>query len=123
MQYPKDVLSSKVKAGLFIRQACQRFMDDLKRPDLSFRRKAVDRCISFIEYIPFRWQQSMVSFSAKVRQPASAYCQANFAWSSCLCETTSALILSVFHPSATFTVLSKGSPASMTRASSSFCKR
>lgn len=48
MQYPKDVLSSKVKAGLFIRQACQRFMDDLKRPDLSFRRKAVDRCISFI---------------------------------------------------------------------------
>lgn len=48
MQYPKDVLSSKVKAGLFIRQACQRFMDDLKRPDLSFRRKAVDCCISFI---------------------------------------------------------------------------
>lgn len=48
MQYPKDVLSGKIKAGLYIRQACQRFLDDIKRPDLTFRRKVVDRCISFI---------------------------------------------------------------------------
>ena len=48
LQYPRDVLSGKVKAGLLIREACQRFTDDLKRDDLSFRRKVVDRCISFI---------------------------------------------------------------------------
>ena len=48
LQYPRDVLSGKEKAGLLIREACQRFTDDLKRDDLSFRRKVVDRCISFI---------------------------------------------------------------------------
>ncbi len=46
--YAVDVLSGKIVAGDLIKKSCQRFIDDLKRDDLYFDEKKVDRCISFI---------------------------------------------------------------------------
>ena len=46
--YAHDVLSGKITAGLYIRQACQRFIDWLKREDMIFDAERVDRVIRFI---------------------------------------------------------------------------
>ncbi|WP_024993408.1 terminase large subunit [Phocaeicola paurosaccharolyticus] len=48
LKYCNDVLSGKVIAGEYIQLSCQRFKDDLKRDDLIFKPKIVDRAIKFI---------------------------------------------------------------------------
>lgn len=47
VQYVNDVLSGKETACLYVRLACQRFVDDLRRPDLDFCPDKVDRVIKF----------------------------------------------------------------------------
>lgn len=46
-QYAEDVLSGKQIACRYVRQACQRFMDDLQRDDLIFKVDKVDRVVEF----------------------------------------------------------------------------
>jgi phage terminase large subunit-like protein len=49
LDYAESVLSGKVSACKFVRQACQRFKDDLKRKDIAFDLKAANKAITFIE--------------------------------------------------------------------------
>lgn len=73
-QYALDVAGGSQIAGLFVRQACERYLEDLKRADLTFSEKEVDRCIKFIGLMrhatgkfsgkPFRllpWQQWVIA--------------------------------------------------------------
>ena len=48
-QYAEDVISGRITAGLYVKQACQRYLDWLKRDDLIFRTDRADRVVSFIE--------------------------------------------------------------------------
>lgn len=48
-QYANDVISGRKIAGKEIVAACQRYLDDLKRDDLSFRREEADSCCKIIE--------------------------------------------------------------------------
>lgn len=70
IQYAEDVVSGKIVAGRQIVSACNRFLSDLKRDDLKFDDKVVDRAIKFYKGLrhttgkfagqPFRllpWQQ------------------------------------------------------------------
>ena len=49
IKYANDVVSGKKVAGKEIVQACQRFLDDLKRDDIELREKEPDACVSIIE--------------------------------------------------------------------------
>lgn len=49
IQYAEEVVSGKKIAGKEIIAACQRFLDDLKRPDLEFRTKDPDAAVTIIE--------------------------------------------------------------------------
>lgn len=50
-QYAEDVVAGKIIAGDLIIKACQRFLTDLKRPDLEFREDKVDNAINFISML------------------------------------------------------------------------
>lgn len=47
-RYADKVCKGKIRACLFVRQACQRFLADLERKDIEFRKDAVDRGFRFI---------------------------------------------------------------------------
>lgn len=47
ISYARDVLGNKIVAGHYVRRACERFMADFEREDLTFDYKAVDSAISF----------------------------------------------------------------------------
>lgn len=47
-KYAKDIIDGKILGGEFIKKACIRFLDDLKRDDLYFSIEKVDRCTQFI---------------------------------------------------------------------------
>ena len=47
-KYVNEVLEGKIKVGQLIYLACKRFKSDLKRSDLFFDEKTVDRAIDFI---------------------------------------------------------------------------
>lgn len=49
VQYAKDVVAGVIIAGREVVQACQRFLDDLERPDLTLRTKEPDFVIGIIE--------------------------------------------------------------------------
>lgn len=52
--YARSVVASKIPAGQYVRLACQRFLDDLKRKDWPFRYDAekADRAVKFMELMP-----------------------------------------------------------------------
>lgn len=47
--YAQDVVAGKIIAGAEIVLACQRYLDDLKRPDLELRTKEPDLCINIMQ--------------------------------------------------------------------------
>ena len=49
LQYAQDVVAGKTIAGAEIVLACQRYLDDLKRPDLELRTKEPDLCINIMQ--------------------------------------------------------------------------
>lgn len=49
LQYAQDVVAGKIIAGAEIVLACQRYLDDLKRPDLELRTKEPDLCINIMQ--------------------------------------------------------------------------
>ncbi|SFF96687.1 terminase large subunit [Prevotella sp. KH2C16] len=73
--YARDVVSGKQPAGTLIKLACRRFLDDMKRKDLVFRRSEVDRCIAFIGLL----RHTTGKFSGKpfVMQPWQQWVVAN----------------------------------------------
>lgn len=73
-RYAADVLEGRIVTGDYVKMACRRFMADLDRADLEFRRKNADLGIEFISYLrhfrgsasgkPFRlegWQEFIVA--------------------------------------------------------------
>lgn len=52
--YARSVVAGKIPAGQYVRLACQRFLDDLKRKDWPFRYDAekADRAVRFMELMP-----------------------------------------------------------------------
>jgi phage terminase large subunit-like protein len=52
--YAKDVIAGKIPAGTYVRLACQRFQDDLKRKDWEFeyRPELADRAVKFMQLMP-----------------------------------------------------------------------
>jgi len=48
-RYANDVLSGDIVAGLYVKQACQRYLDWLERPDLVFCPDKAARVVSFVE--------------------------------------------------------------------------
>lgn len=49
LQYAKDVVSGKTIAGDGVVDACKRYIQDLRRPDLEFRTTEADACVSIME--------------------------------------------------------------------------
>ncbi len=47
--YPRKVLENQIIAGLYIHQACQRFMDWTKREDIEFQQDKVEKVIKFVQ--------------------------------------------------------------------------
>lgn len=56
--YARDVLSGKIVVGKFMRLACQRFVNDLKRTDIKFDVKLGQRAVNFIERKLRHWEGS-----------------------------------------------------------------
>ena len=48
LQYAEDVLSEKVVACKYVKQACQRFINDLKRDDLVYDELAAQRAVNLM---------------------------------------------------------------------------
>lgn len=48
-QYAEDVLDGSILACQYVKQACQRFLDDLQREDLELKNERAERVISFIQ--------------------------------------------------------------------------
>jgi phage terminase large subunit-like protein len=49
IKYAQDVVSGSIVAGEYIKLACQRFLDDIERPDLFFDEGKVEKAIKFIQ--------------------------------------------------------------------------
>lgn len=57
-QYARDVVGGKIVSGKWLKLACQRFLDWLKRKDIIFDEVAADRAVNFIQNLPHtkgRW--------------------------------------------------------------------
>ena len=50
-KYAEDVVSGRVVAGKFVKQACQRFLDFMDNSDYEFREESVDRVISLFYHL------------------------------------------------------------------------
>ena len=50
-KYADDVVSGRVVAGKFVKQACQRFLDFMDNSDYEFREESVDRVISLFYHL------------------------------------------------------------------------
>lgn len=46
--YALDIVNEKIKAGNFVKLACQRFLDDLQREDVIFKVSEADKVIKFV---------------------------------------------------------------------------
>lgn len=57
-RYANDVLSGKKVAGKLIKQACEKFLSDLKRTDIQLDEKQGQRAINFIERKLRQWEGS-----------------------------------------------------------------
>src|SRR5689334_10738580 len=51
-KYAREIAAGKRVAGKFTRLACQRFLDDLKRKDITFDAAEADRQCRFLEKLP-----------------------------------------------------------------------
>lgn len=82
-QYADDVIAGKIKTGEAIVLACKRFKEDLKRTDLVFKEKKVDKVIRFVSLLKhFRGKAAGKPF---VLEPWQTFCIANiygFYWKS-----------------------------------------
>lgn len=85
-QYCKDILSGKITASIYIKQAVERFLAFKKRKEIYFDEDAVDRCILFISkmkhfkgksantnFILSPWQQFIVANIVGLKWKSSGY--------------------------------------------------
>lgn len=74
-EYATDVVSGKIVACENVRNACKRFLNDLDRDDLEFRKETADRAISFIGILKhFRGKSSGKPF---ILEPFQTFIVAN----------------------------------------------
>lgn len=69
VKYAKDVTAGKVVAGKEIVMACQRFLDDLKRPDLELHTKEPDFVICIIERLMVHKQGEAIDGTPLTNKP------------------------------------------------------
>lgn len=75
IQYARDVVEGVIVACENVRNACKRFLNDLDRDDLEFRRDTADRAISFIGILKhFRGRSSGQPFTL---EPFQSFIVAN----------------------------------------------
>jgi phage terminase large subunit-like protein len=77
VQYAKDILSGKIVAGEYVGLACDRYLGDLKRKDLTMDEKALNRFVNFVkglQHVKGRWAQRKELF---VPQPWQIFKAAN----------------------------------------------
>ena len=82
-KYAKDVLAGKVAAGKYVRLACQRFVDDLKRKDWPYRYDAekADRAVKFMQLMPHTKGRWSAKKERLVFQPWQCFIECNlFGW-------------------------------------------
>ena len=51
-QYAEDVTEGRIVSGKYVKLACQRFLDDLKRDDIVFREAEAQKACNFMETLP-----------------------------------------------------------------------
>ena len=49
LEYPQNVLSGEIIASTYIKLACQRFLDWLKRDDIEFIQSKAEKAIKYIQ--------------------------------------------------------------------------
>ena len=49
-KYAEDVISGRILACKYVKQACQRYLDWLKRDDIEFIPSKVDRVVNFCSF-------------------------------------------------------------------------
>ena len=82
-KYAKDALAGKVAAGKYVRLACQRFVDDLKRKDWPYRYDAekADRAVKFMQLMPHTKGRWSAKKERLVFQPWQCFIECNlFGW-------------------------------------------
>src|SRR5690606_15634873 len=73
LAYARDVVAGAIPAGLYVRLACQRFLDDLAKTDWPFTYDAekADRAVRFMELMPHtegKWAAKSERLSLEPRQ-------------------------------------------------------
>lgn len=82
-RYAHDVVSGKVVVGRFVRLACQRFLDDLKRKDWEFVYDVgkADRAVRFMELMPHTKGKWSAKKQRLVLEPWQCFIECNlFGW-------------------------------------------
>ena len=62
VKYANDIINNKIPACIYIKQACQQFLDNLNREDLIFKIKEVDKVITFINQLELSEQATTTYF-------------------------------------------------------------
>ena len=62
ISYCNDIINEYIPACKYIKQACQLFLNNLKREDLEFRESEVDKCITFINQLELSEQTTPTKF-------------------------------------------------------------
>ena len=68
-KYAKDVTSGKKLAGKEVIMACQRYLDDLKRPEFKLDTKAPDFVINIIQKVMVHKQGEDINGASLVGKP------------------------------------------------------
>ena len=75
--YAEDILSGDIPACEYVKQACQRFLNDLKRDDLEFRLEEAEKWCEFLEKLPHvkgKWASKGEKFKLS---PYQIFCTCN----------------------------------------------
>lgn len=78
-RYAADVLSGKIKAGNYVKLACQRFLNDIERKDWDFMWSPhhADRAITFMQRMPHTKGRWAASKEKLILQPWQQFIEAN----------------------------------------------
>lgn len=83
LSYAQDVTSGEIPAGMYVRLACQRFLDDLKREDWPFVYDAekADRAVKFMELMPHTKGKWAAKQQQLILEPWQCFAECNlFGW-------------------------------------------
>lgn len=81
--YAKKVVDGKIPAGLYVKLACQRFLDDLKRKDWPYfyNEERADRIVNFIQLLPHTKGKWAAARERLMLEPWQCFIECNlFGW-------------------------------------------